>query len=161
MKDLPLSKSTLTVQVDDADYDELVKYSWYIHKDPNTLYARRSLKNRSGGGLFMHRQLFKGQLDKSKEVDHIDGNGLNNQRHNLQVCSKIQNNQHRRKIRLGTSKYKGVHWSKGNKGWVASIRINRKLKYLGTFDNEIDAATAYNTEATRSFGSFAHINVII
>jgi hypothetical protein len=74
-------------------------------------------------------------------VDHIDSNPLNNNLKNLQLISQRENLS---KDKKGySSKYTGVCWNKKSNKWVATIRINGKIKHLGLFHNEIDAANAY------------------
>ena len=94
------------------------------------------------------------------QVDHIDGNGLNNQRNNLRIVTNQQNGMNQKKQRRSTtSRYKGVCWHNKNKGWMAGIKHNRKTIYLGCYETEEEAALAYNTEATRIFGEYAKLNV--
>ena len=94
-----------------------------------------------------------------KETDHIDGNGLNNQRGNLRSVTDSQNQMNRKNIR-GTSKYKGVYWNKANKKWLARITINQKNIYIGYFLYEHNAAHAYNFKATELYGEYASLNPI-
>lgn len=105
----------------------------------------------------MHQMLLK--VNRNSEIDHIDGNGLNNQKANLRECSRSQNNMNQHKT-SGTSKYKGVYYHKLRKKWSAFITLNRKAMYLGLFSSEIEAAEAYNTKAKELFGAFAYLNEI-
>ena len=59
-----------------------------------------------------------------------------------------------------TSKYKGVHLRKDTNTWIAQIRFSNKLHYLGIYENEMDAAIAYNKKASELFGDFASLNVV-
>ena len=77
-------------------------------------------------------------------VDHIDTNKLNNKLYNLQVITNRENTSKDRKN--GSSKYLGVSWNKSNKNWSATILINGKPKYLGSFTNEKEASQAYQNE---------------
>lgn len=98
-----------------------------------------------------------------KEVDHIDGNGLNNSVSNLRWCTHEQNNWNvkARSKPVHRSLYKGVSFHKNYKKWVAQIRIgNGKNKWLGSFDNPDKAALAYNEAAKRYHGEFAYQNNI-
>jgi len=90
-------------------------------------------------------------------VDHIDGNGLNNTRANLRICT-YQQNVCNCKSRGGDSKYKGISWDKRSKKWRAKIRYNSKDKHLGVFEDEIEAAREYDREAAKLFGEFAYLN---
>lgn len=98
-----------------------------------------------------------------KFLDHIDGDPSNNNIDNLRKTSLSQNqgNQEKHKSHNGkptTSIYKGVSGNKQNKKWQAQIRIDGKLKYLGLFTSETDAAKAYNRAAIEVFGEFAKVN---
>lgn len=75
-------------------------------------------------------------------VRHLDDNKLNNNVINLKTGTQ-RDNVHDMSIR-GTSKYRGVCWSKRVKKWRANIMVNNKQTYLGTFKTEIRASIAYN-----------------
>lgn len=92
-------------------------------------------------------------------VDHIDHNGLNNQKKNLRVCTFAENCRNLHNIRHKTSKYKGVHWRKRSKKWAAAIRCNNKTYHLGYFHDEIQAAKAYDRAAKKYHGNFASLNL--
>lgn len=137
--------------VDDGDYSMLAGISWSAMRGGNSFYA-------ISGGRSMHRMIMDAKDDD--EVDHVDGNGLNNQRVNLRICSHAQNMQNRAKHKNGgTSQYKGVYWDKFEKRFVAQCRIGGK-KHRKRFKNEIDAAKAYNEMAIKLYGEFARLNVI-
>jgi len=90
-------------------------------------------------------------------VDHIDRNGLNNKRSNLRICTPRQNSYNR--IGKETpSKYKGVRWKKSRNRWVAQIKHYNKAMQVGSFDNQIDAAKAYDKKAKELFKEFAYLN---
>ena len=91
-------------------------------------------------------------------VDHINGNGLDNRKANLRVCSVAQNNCNRRPQRNCISKYKGVTRTRRGKPWRAVITINRKTRSLGSFASEIEAANAYDEAAKKYHGEYASLN---
>lgn len=96
----------------------------------------------------------------SQEVDHINGNGLDCRRGNLRLCTKSENQRNRRPNQNGTSGYKGVGWYKKYNCWRVRIQVNGKKQHIGYFDNEIDAATAYDNAAKQLHGEFARLNLI-
>lgn len=142
MKEIPLTQGKSAL-VDDEDYPRLSKPRWYAQKDGRTWYAGRHSQTDPAGNrhlILMHRAII--DLPKGMEIDHINGNGLDNRKENLRVVTKRQNQQnwHIRK----TSKYPGVGWHKGKGRWQAQIRIKGKKTHLGYFTDELEAATTYS-----------------
>jgi len=76
------------------------------------------------------------------QIDHIDGNKLNNNISNLQLLS-CRDNVSKSKMKKKSSKYTGVYWNKRDKIWGSYIYIDGKVKNLGSFDNEYDAYLTY------------------
>ncbi len=140
--------------VDAADYDRLSTYRWCAVKEGRSWYAKTF--RRDGMPLSMHRLVIG--APKGLFVDHIDHNGLNNRRSNLRLCTNQQNQHNRRPNRGGTSRYKGVCFTKSTKKFRAFINHNKKRFHLGYFKNEIDAAKAYDCKARELFGEFAYLN---
>lgn len=151
--------------VDDEDYDMLMEHKWFVicvKACPKLYYARYNVSHpiyKGSKPIPMHRVIM-GVDDPKVEVDHIDGNGLNNQRSNLRLCSRFENCMNRKKRKCTSSKYKGVAWRKDSAIWRAYIRFDGKLYNLGQYDSEVDAALAYNQAALMWFGQFASINKI-
>ena len=104
----------------------------------------------------MHRLIM--QAIDGQYVDHINGDGLDNRRENLRICTHAQNMQNQMPVRLGTSKYKGVSWDKVAKKWAAHINLDGKPKKLGRFVAEEDAAKAYDSAAIEHYGEYARPN---
>jgi hypothetical protein len=88
-----------------------------------------------------------------KQIDHIDGNPANNKIENLREATSKQNSHNRKAI--GLSKIKGVYWSKQTKKWLASITVNRKNIYLGSFEKIEDAALVATQAREKIHGEFA------
>ena len=150
-------KPKLVALVDDADYPNLVRFNWVLHYHPTKKYAKYNL----GGGnyILMHQMVLPCPLGYTP--DHIDGNGLNNQRFNLRIADKVDQGGNRGKsFSGGTSKYKGVCFVKASNQWRAEIQVKGIRQNIGLFDTEIEAAEAYNKVAKRDFGVFAKLNVI-
>lgn len=143
--------------VDDEDYEYLNQFKWYPAFDNNNIYAIRAPTMVEGCLLIrMHWDVMGG-----KGIDHVDGNGLNNQKSNLRFCTSAENNHNRRPVKNSSSKYKGVSWDKSAKKWRAQIKINDKSFPLGRYSNEIEAAKAYDREAIKHHGEFARLNFIV
>jgi len=145
------------VLVDDEDYKELSMYKWYLKAVGNG-YATTKINI---GNKWINKYIHHFLLNNPKgfEIDHIDGNGLNNQKDNLRIVTRTQNLMNRKKYK-GTSIHKGVHWRKDCKKWQALININKKQCSLGCFIKEIDAAIAYNDAAIKYFKNYAILNII-
>jgi len=149
---IPLTKGKFAV-VDPEDYPRLAKYKWSVSQSRYNFYACRCAR---GKKISMHRLILN--APQGLLVDHIDGDGLNNRKANLRLCTIAQNNRNSRPYRNATSKYKGVCWEKQCRKWYAKIRPNRKTISLGLFTNQIDAAVAYDRKAEQLFGQFAYLN---
>jgi hypothetical protein len=79
-----------TVKVDDADYDWLSKHKWYAKASAYNVYAcRSSYNNGRRETICMAREIM--QCPKGKEVDHINGDTLDNRRENLEIVTKSEN----------------------------------------------------------------------
>jgi len=94
------------------------------------------------------------------QLDHKDGNGINNSIDNLRPATQTQNMGNARKRERTSSIYKGVCFYKALRKWHAYININYKRTHLGYFENEMDAAKAYNRAAVDKFGEYARLNTI-
>jgi hypothetical protein len=138
MKTIRLTKGKCAC-VDDEDYESLSQYKWHTKKDDCRFYAARHPTRKITER--MHRTILNAQY--GEEVDHIDGDGLNNQKSNLRIVTHRQNmqNQHIKK----TSKYPGVSkWSSvREKPWRANVLLGKKLIYLGSFKTEEEAHMKY------------------
>jgi len=144
----------LFTEVDDELYPSLIRHKWYLNRRDGRYYVER--RNRNGEKRLMHREIMDATLDQ--EIDHIDGNGLNNQRSNLRIATRSQIVAKARPTRNKASKYKGVAFVNQTKKWRVMIQKEGMRYYLGAFEDEEDAARAYNNKARELFGSFARLN---
>lgn len=157
---MALTISGYTVLIDEADLELVSKHTWHVRPHPRTgkLYAAASVR---GATTQMHR-LISG-TPRGLDVDHENTNSLDNRRANLRPATRSQNNANRVKHsshggRPTSSRFKGVHWDAEKRRWRAALRVDGKLKRLGRFDDEIDAARAYDRAALAQWGEFARIN---
>lgn len=144
-------------KVSDEDYDFLMQWNWCaVYSTKNTFYAMRGIRNKHTGrtiSVRMHR-LILGITDPKILVDHRDHDGLNNQRDNIRVATRQQNNFNIRPY--GASKYIGVglHHNK----WRGRVKVDGKTISTAQFDNEEDAAKARDVIAKKLHGEFANLN---
>ena len=135
--------------VDDDISPEILTHKWHATRDG---YVRRSFMDKS---IYLHRVIMNAPT--GMEVDHINGNKLDNRRCNLRVCHPWQNKQNAQKTKKPTlSKYRGVTKTRGR--WCASIKHDGKNIWIGRFTTEEDAALAYNWKALQLFGEYAGLN---
>lgn len=158
---IPL-KGGFVACVDEADYDWLSAYDWRVlgtrWKYAVTYIPTMVGKSGRPRPVHMHRLIMNVvEAGRSVYVDHTNGDGLDNRRENLRITDNKGNQGNRHAKHLGTSCYRGVVESRG--GWMARIRVDRKLKYIGTFDTEEDAALGYDVAARLHFGEFANLNL--
>jgi hypothetical protein len=154
---IPLTQGKHAI-VDAEDYKRINQWKWYALKNGNNFYAVRNIgKHPHQIMIRMHREVLGLKLNDGKQADHRDGNGLDNRRFNLRLCTHSQNQHNQHSIR-GISKYKGVSWIKKDKKWKTKIQFEQKSIAIGRFDSEIEAAKAYDKKAKELFGEFACTN---
>ena len=91
-------------------------------------------------------------------VDHKDKDRSNNKLDNLRLATYQQNKANSTSARGSSSKFIGVSWNKFSKKWSASIKLDGKSKHIGYFDSEVEAAEAYDNEASIACGEYAATN---
>jgi hypothetical protein len=148
-----------TCQVDDEDYEELNRYKWYCwrnRRNPETTqYAYRPLeKKKHSKFIKMHRDIMK--PEDGFVVDHIDGDGLNNQKSNLRIC--VNGDNIKNCMKKSMSGYKGVVFQHG--GWIAQGKVNGKQMYLGRHKTAEEAAIVFNEWALSTGNPFYKLNII-
>lgn len=154
---IPLTQGKFAI-VDAADYDWLSGYRWFVmtSRRGGQSYAACSLRGKT---IPMHRLIMN--PPSGMVVDHIDGNGLNNRRANLRICTPQQNrwNLRPRKTETKTSRFIGVYQSRRSPGkWYASVECHGKVTHLGPFTSEVEAALARDLKAIELHGPYARLN---
>lgn len=152
MKKIPLTQGQFAL-IDDEDFEVVNKLKWFAayQKDRNKYLVRNK-------DTMLHRMLLN-VTDSKIQVDHINGNPLDNRRCNLRTCTNKQNMMNRFLQKNNTTGYKGVRKS-GLKGFRATIQVNNKKINLGSYKTIKEAAIAYNNGALKYFGEFANLNRI-
>jgi hypothetical protein len=161
MKKIKLTQNKFAL-VDDEDYEKLNQYSWYAEKGRYTYYAARTDKLKKK--IRIHRFIMN--PTSNLQIDHINGNGLDNRKENLRICTHQQNQYNKKLSKNNSSGIKGVHWDKSRNKWRAKIKINNKEKYLGRFKDRIEAKEVYTKFAKQYFGEFysdgkKHLEVLV
>ncbi|MCG7852853.1 MAG: HNH endonuclease, partial [Methanosarcinaceae archaeon] len=147
-------------KVDPEDYERLAGYEWFCAKRRGNFYgARMGAIGESGkrGIVYMHREVI--EVGKGMVADHVNHDGADNRKANLRAATRGENGCNKRMRRVaGTSKYKGVMFKKSRGKWVARIGVGGRQIHLGYFEDEIDAAKAYDNAARKYHGEFAALN---
>lgn len=145
-------------KVDPDDFERLNQHKWQAAEKDGACYAIRTIfKNKKRTLLHMHREVIN--APPGTIVDHINRDGKDNRKANLRLANKNQNvwNSKRGK-NTGKSKYKGVHWDNRVKKWRTRLVVNRRDVFSKYFDDEIQAAKAYDEVAKKYRGEFAMLN---
>lgn len=163
MKEIPLSNGMVAL-VDDEDWETLSQYRWHANPRPHRAsrggrnwYAyRQEYRDGTTKTLSMHRQILGAK--QGQDIDHRDGNGLNNCRSNLRFASKSQNMANRDVPKPAASGFRGVSWRPEKSKWYARINAFCRTRHLGYFHSPEQAARAYDRAAAELFGDFARLN---
>lgn len=153
MKQILLTQGKIAL-VDDDDFEMLSKNKWYY--DGRYAIRKSSRLSESYRTIWMHRVVLS--TPSGSITDHIDGNKLNNQKHNLRICTHSENKCNVGKYVTNKSGFKGVSFHKASNKFIAQIQLGGKPIYLGTFDSAEIAALAYNIAARKVHGRFAKLN---
>lgn len=152
---IPLSKGFKTM-VDNADFAELSKYKWHVAEGGGKHYAVRSVKTKGKVQTVRMSRLITG-APKGLQVDHINGDSLDNRRSNLRIVTILQNTRNRKKTKNKTSGYLGVTWYKSLNKWVAYVKINGKNISLGYHCCLRDAVKARNEGVKKHYGEHGSV----
>ena len=163
-REIPLTQNKVAL-VDAVDYDWLMQWNWYAHWCSGAksfyVYRVRSLKSGLGRGTVALHRAIMDVMDSKVHVDHINHDTLDNRRANLRLATPRENTGNGRLHRDNVCGLKGVSRAKSQtRPYMARIRDNGKLKYLGCFLTPEEAHAAYMREALRIFGEFACSGVI-
>lgn len=153
---IPLSSGKFTI-IDKEDYNKVSQYKWCYSGCHNGYAIRGVRQGKRTKRIYLHRFILN--APEGKEVDHINGNRLDNQKHNLRLCSRLENARNLKKFRNNTSGFKGVHKNKNTGKYEAYIHNNSKKIFLGHFSNKSDAVNARNKASDNIFGDFTRLGV--
>lgn len=152
-------KGSLILLLDEADAWVLEKYSITADRRSGTWYVRAQEKGPGASRkpkLYLHRLLMSPPT--GMDVDHKDGNGLNNQRSNLRVASRTQNSLNRGPSPLNKSGFKGVYWNAQREKWYARLVVSKVARKRGYFVTAEQAAAAYDALVVEHAHEFGRLN---
>jgi len=170
MPDLNFLKSILDYNPDTGEFTwkvstarcikvgQVAGYLWVNTKRPENKYCKITINQKR---YLLHRLAYfymTGIDPAEKEVDHINGNTLDNRFENLRLASSSDNNKNQKKPKNNTSGFKGVSWHKQHKKWNAQIKVNYKRIHLGYYNSKFYAALVYARAAKKYFGEWRRLN---
>jgi hypothetical protein len=120
------------------------QYKWHADVNQWTVYARNQ-------ELCIRMHVFIMRPRQGFIVNHIDRDGLNNTRDNLQILTQSEHSRLSSRRKDATLQYRGVQKHKSGR-FRAQIRINGKNYHLGYFKTEVEAAQAWNDAGERMLG---------
>ncbi len=155
LKTLELTQGQVAV-IDDTDFDNLKAFNWFAVKDRDRWYAATSIVRDDGKRQLLRMHRFVADAPAEMQVDHINGNGLDNRRSNLRVCTHQENQWNRQAApRNSTTGLQGVNYNKANKNFRAAIKHNKKSIHLGVFSTKEAAFEAYKAASIKFKGEFS------
>jgi HNH endonuclease len=153
-KNIQITRGQIAI-VDDEDYEWLNQWKWSASWIEATK-SFRVVRTQKGKTIYMHRLIM--DAPSEYDVDHINHNSLDNRKTNLRLATTSQNMQNGSIKKGNTSGYKGVSWNNRYKIFYAQIAYGGKNRYIGRFDDPVQAAKAYDKKAREIFGVFANVN---
>jgi len=157
MKKILLTRGKFAL-VDNADFEWLNQWRWHYqpHHSGKGGYAKRNVWRKGVFESVNMARLILDILDSDYQVDHINGDKLDNRKCNLRKCTLTDNNRNKKIYKNNMVGYKGVH--KVGNGFQARIMFNRKFINLGFFKDITKAALAYDEAAKKYFRKYSNVN---
>jgi len=160
-REIPLTQGLVAI-VDDEDFKRLIRNRWFAGRKRRQTYAVRQIylaESKTNRRLYMHREVLGAR--PGSQVDHANGNGLDNRRSNLRYANYSQQKANSMLSSSNTSGFKGV--SRDGRGrrkeWRAQLRVGGRSLLCGSFHEATEAARAYDEAAVTHFGEFARTNL--
>jgi DNA-binding PadR family transcriptional regulator len=149
---IPLANGRGEAIIDATELHRVEIYSWHIQTGRTRRQVSYAITDIGRRTLYMHTL-----ITGFPRVDHVNGDGLDNRWHNMREATRSQNRANG-VSNGGSSQFKGVWWETAIKRWRAAIRIDGRLRHLGCFHDEVEAARAYDAAARETWGTFAWLN---
>lgn len=151
MKVIELTHGKVAI-VDDEDFDTIAQYRWHYAVCGYAMRNTPMVNWVRGKMSYMHREIIK--PPEGFEVDHINGNRLDNRRSNLRIATRQQNNWNRGANKNSLTGVKGVSMDRATGRFYARIGLNHKTIRLGCFDDVETAKAAYRAAEIKIAGEF-------
>ena len=151
MKKIELTQNQIAF-IDDEDYERCNQYNWIYNRGNG--YAQCKVDG-ADHPILLHIFILN---YPAYRIDHKNRNKLDCQKDNLRIATLQQNSANSNKRKNTSSNYKGVSWYKRFQRWCAGIQVDGRSINLGYFDDEVEAAKAYDVAALQYFGEYAAIN---
>ncbi|NHW45989.1 HNH endonuclease [Paenarthrobacter sp. MSM-2-10-13] len=147
------------VDDDVAQRQDIARYKWNL--DPKGYVLRYKYIGQKNGRsnytpLLLHRQVM--DAPKGTEIDHANGDRLDNRRSNLRFCTRQQNMRNR--TVSNQTGYKGIYWRKQSQAYVARLTVDGRSIHAGMSRDPELAAILYDVAALQIFGEFANLNLV-
>lgn len=158
---IPLTKGLVAI-VSPEDYGRLAEYKWHSARHGRSIYAQTGTGSKKAGKrkrhlVMMHRMVMG--VEDDRYVDHQNHNGLDNRPTNLRIATWAENCWNKRKpLGESSSQFKGVMWDKRRSIWQVMMGYKGKKIFIGYFNDEEEAARAYDAMAKKLYGEFAALN---
>ena len=137
--------SGVSALIDDADAPLVRKFRWYEHRAKSKVYLRGYKGSRRNGLVYLHHVIC--HRSPGMEIDHINGDGLDNRRANLREVDRTHNNANRKRVR-------GCHYETRTGTWRAEISKNGVRYRLGRFSSLQEAHAAYLAKKAELYPDF-------
>lgn len=146
-----------TFYFDKEDYDLIYPYCWMRQSNDGYIIAHNA--NDDGKWVLMHR-LVMNLTDDSLYIDHRNHQKADNRKCNLRIVTPSLNGMNAKPSALNTSGHRGVSFETRSGKWIANIRVNGKIKYLGKFADVEDAIAIRIQAENRYYGKYSYTNSI-
>ena len=154
MQTIQLTRGAVAI-VDDEDFERLSIWKWQLFNNGYAGRQGRTIDGIKEKPRYMHRCLLSPPA--GPEVDHVNGNRLDNRRSNLRIATRQQNGMNKSVSKNNKLGIKGVSFDPSRGKFSARITVAPKYLYLGRFDTADEARVAYESAATKHYGEFARI----
>jgi len=137
--------SGVSALIDDGDASLVREFRWFEHRAKSKVYLRGYKGLRRNGLVYLHHVICR--RSPGMEIDHINGDGLDNRRANLREVDRTHNNANRKYVR-------GCHFEKRTGMWRAEISKNGVRYRLGRFPTMQNARDAYRAKKAALYPGF-------